>query len=246
MTDLPEAGLRAKLARGDIVVALRTAISITPEALKRALGRGSYDLVYTDLQHSPYTEHQLHGLCAAAEDLGYPVEIRIPHTRYAHLAGRLCDFGPAAILVPEVMQPDDVRQAIENFFYPPFGKRSFGGSTRFGMKTRPDARDYASWWNRTAVLGLQLESVEAVINARQLAVPGVGYVSFGPTDLGFSLDAHPAFPFRTVEACMRHVAGQLQGTGVPLGLAVTLGPEERKKYQDAGLTVFQEAAIVDS
>ena len=233
--------LREKLASGALVVALRTSIDIPREALERALGKVDYDLLYTDLQHSPYTEHQLQQYCAMAEDLGYPVEIRIPHTRYAHLAGRLCDFGPAGILVPEVMTDHDVRESLDYFYYPPLGRRSFGGSTRYGMKGRSEARGYADWWNRTGVLGLQLESVEAVVNARLLAKPGVGYVSFGPTDLGLSLDMHPHFPFRSVEDCMRHVAVQLQGTGIPLGLAVTLKPADRQKYIDLGLTVFQEA-----
>ncbi|MEO8245145.1 MAG: aldolase/citrate lyase family protein [bacterium] len=233
--------LREKLASGQIVVALRTSIDISRDALERALGKAEYDLLYTDLQHSPYTERQLQDYCAAAEDLGLPVEIRIPHTRYAHLAGRLCDFGPAGILVPEVMTDHDVQESLDYFYYPPMGRRSFGGSTRHGMKTRPNARVYADWWNQTGVLGLQLESVEAVINARLLAKPGVGYVSFGPTDLSLSMDMHPDFPFRTVEECMRHVSVQLQGSGIPLGIAVTLKPEERERYLNVGLTVFQEA-----
>lgn len=234
--------LRQKLASGAVVVALRTGIDIGPDALKSALGKADYDLIYTDLQHSPYTEKQLLDYCAMAEGLGYPVEVRIPHTRHGYLVGRLCDFGPAGILVPEVMRDQDVQEALEYFYYPPMGKRSFGGSTRYGQKTRgSDARAYAAWWNKTGVLALQLESVDAIINARQLAKPGVSYVSFGPTDLGFSLDAHPQFPFRTVLDCMRHVSDQLAGTGIPLGLAVTLTPEERKPYLDVGLTVFQES-----
>jgi hypothetical protein len=43
---------------------------------------------------------------------------------------------------------------------------------------------------------------------------------------------------------MRHVSAQLHGTGIPLGLAVTLTLEQRKKYLDLGLTVFQEAPRV--
>ena len=140
--------LREKLASGKIVVALRTAIDIAPEALKAALGKGDYDLIYTDLQHSPYSERQLLDYCATAAALGYPVEIRLPHTRSAHLAGRLCDFGPAGVLVPEVMQAADVREALDHFYYPPLGRRSFGGSTRHGIKARPDARTYAAWWNQ--------------------------------------------------------------------------------------------------
>jgi hypothetical protein len=40
---------------------------------------------------------------------------------------------------------------------------------------------------------------------------------------------------------MRNVAEQLQGTGVRLGMAVMTEPEERGKYLDMGITVYQEA-----
>lgn len=233
--------LRSRLASGNQVVALRTNLQIGHDALIRALDAGEYDLIYIDTQHVPYTDAQLLEFCAAAEKLGYPVEVRIPHTRQAHLVGRFCDFGPASILIPETVRDEDVQEALDYFYYPPMGRRSFGGGTRYGMgQQKFNTRSYADWWNDTGVLGLQLESVEAVIGARQLAKSGVHYVSFGPNDLQLSLDAHPHFPLRSVEACMMHVADQLKGTGIPLGIAVGLTPTERQKYIDIGLTVFQE------
>jgi 2-keto-3-deoxy-L-rhamnonate aldolase RhmA len=100
--------------------------------------------------------------------------------------------------------------------------------------------EYAEWWNEQVILGIQLECVEAIDNARQLARPGLDYVAFGPNDLMFSLEGHPHYPLRTVDDCMRNVAEQLQGTGVRLGMAVMTEPEERGKYLDMGVTVFQE------
>jgi 4-hydroxy-2-oxoheptanedioate aldolase len=237
----PTQSLRSRFASGEQVLVLRTNLQITQPALEAALGKGDYDLIYIDTQHVPYTEAQLWGFCSAAEKLGYPVEVRIPHTRQAHMVGRFCDFGPAAILIPETVTQNDVNEALEYFYYPPMGKRSFGGGTRFGMNRRKfTTRTYADWWNETGILGLQLESVDAIINARLLAKSGVHYVSFGPNDLQLSLDAHPQFPLRSVEECIRHVADQLKGTGIPLGIAVGLTAPEREKYIDLGLTVFQE------
>lgn len=241
MTEPATKSLRSRLAGGDQVIALRTNLQMERDALVSALSKGDYDLIYIDTQHVPYTDHQLWEFCSTAEKLGYPVEVRIPHTRQAHLVGRFCDFGPASILVPETVREEDVQEALDYFYYPPMGRRSFGGGTRYGMGQQEfNTRSYADWWNDTGVLGLQLESVDAIINARLLAKSGVHYVSFGPNDLQLSLDAHPHFPLRSVEACMQHVADQLQGTGIPLGIAVGLNPDERQKYVDIGLTVFQE------
>jgi 4-hydroxy-2-oxoheptanedioate aldolase len=233
--------LRQRMAAGEIIVALRTVITTSKADLEKALGKAKYDLIYLDTQHMPYSDQQLADFCVAAEELGYPVEIRIPHTRQAYLAGRFCDLGTGGILVPETMTEADVKDAVDFFYYPPFGKRSFGGATRYGMKRRKfTPHEYAAWWNETGVLGIQLESIDAIVNARQLAKPGVSYVSFGPTDLQFHLDAHPHFPIRTFEECIAHVAKQLEGTGIALGLAIGGAPEGRQKFIDAGVTVFQE------
>ena len=93
----------------------------------------------------------------------------------------------------------------------------------------------------TVVLAIQLESVEAISNARRLAKNGVDYVAFGPTDLRLSLAGHPNYPLQTVDACMQNVAEQLQGTGIRLGMAVTTVPEERDKYLEMGITIFQQS-----
>ena len=115
--------------------------------------------------------------------------------------------------------------------------RTLGGSSWGGKAER---LDYAAWWNNHVVLAIQFESIEAISNARALAKPGVDYVAFGPNDLRFNLEAHPNYPLQTVDACMQNVAEQLAGTGIRLGMAVTTNPDERQKFLDMGITVFQE------
>ena len=85
------------------------------------------------------------------------------------------------------------------------------------------------------------ESIEASSRARILARTGVDYVAFGPNDLSFNLESHPQYPLQTVDACMRNVAEQLQGTEVRLGMAVTTTRDQRDPYLDMGIPVFQEA-----
>jgi 2-dehydro-3-deoxyglucarate aldolase/4-hydroxy-2-oxoheptanedioate aldolase len=179
------------------------------------------------------------------EELGLPVQMRIPHTQQTYLIGRYLDLGPAAILVPEVMAEATVDEAVAYSYYPQIGRRSWGGIARYGLKARggqADRREYAEWWNNYVVLAIQLESIEAISNARKLAKPGVDYVAFGPNDLLFSLEGHPEYPLQTVDDCMLNVAKQLKGSGIRLGMAVTTVPEERNKYLEMGITIFQEAA----
>jgi len=212
------------------------------DQLAAALGGGQYDLIWLDSQHSPYSDHLLVSFTASAEELGIPVQLRIPHTRDAHKVGRFFDLGITGALVPEVMEASTVRDAIDFAYYGPVGRRSWGGGNRLGLRTRtaPTARhEYAAWWNTTVLLSIQIESVEAVTNIARIVRPGITHVTWGPNDLEFSLDLHPDYPFRTVEACMNNVAEQLKGTGIRIAMGTATAAAERQKYRDFGVTIFQ-------
>lgn len=225
---------------------LNCSIDITHSQMEVALGNGDYDAVYFDGQHRPIADDKIVAFCAHAEALCMPVQMRLPHTRYAHLAGRYCDFGLSSIMVPEVMTEATVVEAIDYFYYGPLGRRSWGGPTRAGLSQfddPPDRLAYAKWWNNYAVLVLQFESVEAVANARRLADrPGIDYVAFGPNDLMFSIERHSHFSLKTVESCFKNVAEQLDEVGIPRCLAIVTKPEERDKWRELGIAIFWEAA----
>jgi 2-keto-3-deoxy-L-rhamnonate aldolase RhmA len=238
--------LRARIAAGDELVQLRGDISWSKDQLSAALGGGGgpYDFIWLDSQHSPYTDQQLVSFTAAAEQLGIPVQLRVPHTREAHKVGRFFDLGVAGALVPEVMEAATVQDAIDFAYYGPIGRRSWGGANRLGLRTStaPTARrEYAAWWNQTVLLTIQIESVQTVTNIARLLRPGITHVTWGPNDLEFSLDLHPDYPLRTVEACMQNVAQQLKGSGTRIAMGTTTAPAERQKYRDLGVTIFLAA-----
>jgi 2-keto-3-deoxy-L-rhamnonate aldolase RhmA len=238
-----DATLKQRIRDGEVVVSMRMPLESSREDIERGLAGGAYDFIYVDGQHTAFSDELLVSFCAAAEGLGLPVQFRIPHTRQTYLIGRFLDMGLSGILIPEVVAPATVDEAVGQAYYPQTGRRSWGGTSRLGFADRqepPDRLEYAAWWNERVVLGIQVESVVGVSRAGALATPGVDYVAFGPNDLLFSLEGHPRFPLRTVDECMRNVAEQLADTGVRLGMAVVTDADDRGKYLDMGVTVFQE------
>ena len=234
--------LRQRIKDGEVLVALRAEVSMTKSQLEDIWSTGRYDYIRIDIQHGPFSEQQLVDFCRVAEELDIDVQLRIPHTRQAYLVGRYLDLGFSAVLVPEVMEPETVDDAIAYAYYGPIGRRSWGGAFRRGLSSvGKDRLTYAAWWNEYVVLAIQVESVEAVTNIRKLAKPGVHVVTFGPNDLSFSLDDHPEYPLQTVDDCMRNVAAQLAGTEVRLAMGTGTKPEERDKYLEIGITLFQES-----
>jgi 2-keto-3-deoxy-L-rhamnonate aldolase RhmA len=234
--------LRARIEAGEEVVALRSNIEWSKEELTAIWADANCDFIWLDSQHSAYSDHLLIAFTAAAEELGIPVQLRIPHTRDAHKVGRFFDLGPTGCLVPEVMEEYSVVDAIDYAYYGPTGRRSWGGANRRGIRSKeaPSARlDYAAWWNSSVLLSFQIESVEAVTNLRRLIRPGITHVTFGPNDLSFSIEAHPDYPLRTVEECMANVRDQLAGTNIRIAMGTGTHPDERQMYRDLGVTIFQ-------
>ena len=234
--------LRARLVAGEELLMLRGDINWTREQMAAAWHTDSYDFIWLDSQHTPYSDHHLVSFTGAAEQLGIPVQLRIPHTREAYRVGRFFDLGVSGALVPEVMLKETVQDAVDFAYYAPIGRRSWGGANRLGLRTKTapvSRRAYADWWNVTALLSIQIESVDTVKNIAQLVQPGITHVTWGPNDLEFSLEKHRDQTFKTVEACMQHVAEQLDGSGIRISMGTASEPGERARYRALGVTIFQ-------
>ena len=231
--------LKQRIHRGDLIIGVSVPLDIEKGQLEDILGRDTYGFVSADSQHSPYHEERLVAFCALAAEVGIPVQFRIKHTRHAYLIGNILDLGPLGIEVPLVETEAIVDEALDAFYYPQMGKRSWGGAARYGIQGRDDRLTYAAWWNSQGILCLQMETLQAVTHARQLAKPGVDCLTWGPADLSFDLEAHPEHPFRTVDDCLQHVIKQLEGTDVKISFR-SYSPDLRQKYIDMGVTVLME------
>ena len=240
--------LKERIHSGEVIFGVGAQVYFNRTQLEDLLAQGDYSFVYVDSQHTAFCEIDLENFCGHAEQLGIPVQLRIPHTRHTYLVGRYLDLGPTGIMVPEVENTAEVDEAIKYFYYPQVGRRSSGGVARrnlaaFGEPTNPGSVDrlaYADWWNSNGFLALQLESVEAVINAGKLAKPGVDLLAFGPNDLRFSMESLPHSPFKTVDECIRHVLEQMKDSTVQVSLGAS-SEAERDRLIEMGVTVLQVA-----
>jgi 2-keto-3-deoxy-L-rhamnonate aldolase RhmA len=206
--------LKERFRAGENIKTVRMPMRSSREQVLEAIGEHACDMLYIDAQHEPHTDWDIHRICAAAEELGVPVQLRIVHRRQAHLIGHCLDLGVSAIKVPEVEDEVTVLEAIQAFYYPPIGRRSWGGWVGYGIQERRDRVAYAEWWNRHGVLGIKIESIRAVLNVRALVKPGLDYLDFGPSDLQFDLERSPHPRLKTLEDCVAHVKRELEGIDV--------------------------------
>ena len=234
---MSEKSLKQRIHEGEIIIGKGASIMADPDELRSILGEGGFDFISTDSQHSAFNEERLVTFCDVADEFDIPVQFRIKHTRHAYLIGNYLDLGPTGIEVPQVELESTVDEAVDAFYYPQVGKRSWGGASRKVAPDQSGRLEYAQWWNENGVLWMQIESINAVTNARKIAKPGIDCLSFGPADLSFSIESYPNHFLQTVDDCAQHVAAQLKDTGVAVCLR-GVDPEDRDRYIDMGITMF--------
>ena len=195
-------------------------------------------------------ERDLVKFCKLAEELGAGVQLRHSASRLAYLTGRYADLGVLAVMVPLVEEVETANEAIENFYYPPLGNRSWGGEFRFGEKPPTDRLKYAQWWNGNGLLGFQIETLRGALNARNIVKPGVDWISWGPGDMAFDIERHSNSPFKGIEEAHAYVISQLKGYDVQLpALASSLKLKRegrRGGLLKADLHGFEKASYVRS
>jgi 4-hydroxy-2-oxoheptanedioate aldolase len=208
--------LKERMHTGKPIRSASAPVDSTRSQLQELIRKnGQVDLFTLDGQHRPLpSEPDLVKFCKLAEELGAGVQLRIPHPRMAYLTGRFADLGVLAIMVPLVEEVETIDEAINNFYYPPLGSRSWGGEFRYGEKPPVDRLKYSRWWNGAGMLGFQVETLRAALNVRNLVKPGVDWISWGPGDMGFDLERHSNSPFKTLEEVHAYVIEQLKGFDV--------------------------------
>ena len=245
--------LKQRILSGETVIGTYPGGKADRRRLEALLNHYPYDFFSVDMQHTALNEVALSELCQIAAELETPIQLRTRHPRQAYLIGSILDLGLGGAEVPQIDTVETVREAVDAFYYPPTGGQRGWGGIKYnvgftGGDGQPHSRqtkaDYAEYWANTGVLMLQVESVESVINARQLCLPGVDCLSWGAhpdsNDLAFSRDQHPGFPLKTDLECLAYVIDQIKDTHVKLCMR-SAGRENREMYLKMGCTVLMEA-----
>ena len=89
-----------------------------------------------------------------------------------------------------------------------------GGWVGYGIQTRKDRREYATWWNENAILGFKVESLKSVLNIRALVKPGITYIDFGSADLMFDIETNDCPFLKSIKDCREFVQKELERVNV--------------------------------
>ena len=173
------------------------------------LGDSGFDWLLLDMEHSPTDLHDVGAMLLALRGRGAAPVVRVPILDMAWIK-RALDAGVPNLMIPNIRNAQEARQAVSYTRFPPEGLRGVAGSSRAGNFTR--YKDYMARANDEIGLVLQIESREALDDLEAICrVPGVDAIFIGPSDLAASLGhrgnaGHPdvqaaiAQAFRTANA----------------------------------------------
>ncbi len=184
--NLRENKLKQILNSGRVALGCGLASARDPDTVYNIAAAGA-DFVFIDLEHGPLSLETAVDLLLHCHAAGITPMIRIPDLQYAYVT-RLLDNGANCLLLPHTREPAEVDRFIELAKYHPQGRRGWAMGQNGGSNFQnvSDMAAGAAWANDHLLLGLNIETREAVENLGAMLVPGVDFVIVGFADLSQS------------------------------------------------------------
>jgi 4-hydroxy-2-oxoheptanedioate aldolase len=202
------------------------------------------DFVIVDMEHSPFDPTRLESYLVGMTDKGSVLKnglkvktapfVRVPaagREQLQFILKQVLDLGPLGVVVPHVDNSEDARAMVQACRFPqlkgvpdyePQGKRGvgYGWAARQWGISGGEYADRADLWpldpKGELVLWVMIESEPAVENIRAIAaVPGIGGLFIGPSDLAFSLGVPLGDP--AVETAIETIVAAAKEAKIPLG-----------------------------
>lgn len=170
--------------------------------------RSGYDWILIDTEHGVADDQATRQSIAATAAYPCAPIVRVP-APLPHLLPRLLDAAAAGLMLPQVRDPDTVRDCVAAMTYPPDGRRGvsrINTATGYGLEFETYRTTTA---NQLACI-VQIETSEALDQVEAIAcIDGVDALFVGPMDLSYAVGtptdvSSPAFQeakARIVAAC---------------------------------------------
>lgn len=214
--------VKTKLAAGEVVFG--TLVSMPSPHLVQLLAQTGLDWLIFDLEHSPISAADIHGLAAATAGTECAPMVRAPHGNAA-TANLALDAGALGLVIPQVKSVADIQTSVKSALYAPAGNRGVGpiyASARWGLSLP----EYLARANDEIGVFILIEDIEAVQNLESLLdVEGIDAAIIAPFDLSASMGVPGQLNHDDVISAIRTAEEGILKAGVALGGAA-MSPED--------------------
>ena len=184
------------------------------------IGLLGVDCLWIDLEHQPLGINQLENMVRAARVGDMDVMARPAKGEFQRLA-RLLESGASVIMYPRCESAEEAQQIVKAAKFPPLGQRGLFTAAPDNPYCLTPLTDYLREANEQTVLLAQVESPQAVTQARAMAkVDGVDMLFFGPGDFSMMAGVPGQFDSEVVRSAMAETARQAINAGKRFGTLV--------------------------
>jgi 4-hydroxy-2-oxoheptanedioate aldolase len=230
-----ESRVKKRWAQGKPVLA--TIAHFSDPASAELIGLLGFDCLWIDLEHQPLGMSQAADMMRAARVSDMDVMARPAKGEFMRMA-RLLEAGASLIMYPRCESAEEAREMVRWGKFAPLGERGFYSASPDNPYSTMPIKDYVRQANVQTVLMAQIESPNAVKNARAIAeVDGIDMLFFGPGDFSVLSGVPGEFRSPVVEEAVKETCRHALAAGKRFG---TLVPdlESARNMLDIGATLL--------
>jgi len=187
-------------------------ISYREPAIAETFAKAGFDFIAIDMEHTTISIDDANRIITSAQsEGGICIPRQVSHNN--DYMKPMLEAGADGIMIPMVNTVDEANIIVNNFKFPPVGRRSFGVNRAHGYGF--DFEKYISTWNDSGLFVIQIESITAVENIDVLlTIDGLDAVMIGPYDISGSLDVPGETDHPKVREAGRQVIDACERAGI--------------------------------
>ena len=201
------------------------------------IGLMGIDCLWIDLEHQPIGMGDFENMVRAARVGNMDVMARPAKGEFMRMA-RLIEAGASVIMYPRCESAEEAEQIVRCAKFPPLGERGFFSAAPDNPYCLTPMEDYLREANEQTVLLAQVESRNAVTQARAMAeVDGIDMLFFGPGDFSVMAGVPGQFDSDAVCNAMADTAKAARAAGKRFGTLIT-NTDQAKRVLDLGASLL--------
>ena len=153
----------------------------TPDAqIYCAMANAGFDFIWIEMQHSPLSYQEVARMIWACKDAPAIPFIRVPDATEGDIQ-KAVDIGALGVIVPMVITPEEMQDAVKYAKYPPKASAARGAASTAACGVEPTVKTA----NDNIMIIAMIEQPAGVARTTEIAgVPGVDVVFVASSDLG--------------------------------------------------------------
>lgn len=204
-------------------IAIGSCVYSSSPAMVELMGYCGLDFCRIDNEHSWRRDESAEHMMRAAEVSGIVPLLRIDRDD-PNVVRKALEIGAGGIIVPHILSAKEVEEIVRMAKFPPRGERGIGSLCFSGRWGTVKATDWIKWSDEEQLIGVMIEDYRAMEQIDGImAVDGLDYVLFGPSDFSVSI-GHPGEGNHpkviegleeSIKAANRHGKYVCKGVGYP-------------------------------